>query len=307
MEKATAIKSERIQDVQISHEPVVKTGDSIVDKWFSREGGIVVGSAIYVSGTSGAGKTTKMVNLMKRLNNHVSSMYLREMESRHVKYQTSNIQFDHNNAYVCDASQCPTFEDYMKELESLKPKFVFVDSLQVIALEDYALKGIMTEESACYHIIKTLREWCSKNSATLFLIGHNTKDGNFAGRNTIIQMMDAHIEMVHDKKTNSRTMSWGQKNRKGPMGTLYYIFGEAGMEFFTEEMWNLRVQPVNFQENFITFVKNYIEKLNPQNETHAKLLEEYKKEAKFIKKLDDTSVCIAAFELLMKLSAKYGM
>lgn len=307
METATKIKSERIQDVEISHEPVVKTEDPIVDNWFSREGGIVVGSAIYVSGTSGAGKTTKMVNLMKRLKNQVSSMYLREMESRHVKYQTSNIKFDHNNAYVCDASKCPTFDDYLKELDALKPKFVLVDSLQVIALEDYALKNIMTEEAACYHIIKTLREWCSANNATLFLIGHNTKDGNFAGRNTIIQMMDAHIEMVHDKKTDTRTMSWGQKNRKGPMGTLYYIFGNDGMEFFTEEMWNSRTQPMDFQQNFITFVSNYIKKLNPQNETHAKFLAEYNEAKKSIRKMDDAQVCMAAFELVMRLSAKYKL
>jgi DNA repair protein RadA/Sms len=310
MKNTAEIKSIPFNKIVVSSDPTIKTGVEKFDKWFSKAGGIVIGSAIYVSGTSGAGKTTLMVNLMKWLKNVKTSMYLREMEDRYVKQQTENIVFDHDNAFFVDVKKCPTFEDYMAELDVLKPKVVIIDSLQVIAKEDYDMKNIMGEDKACYHIIKTLRKWISENEATLILIGHNTKEGNFAGANTNIQMMDAHIDMVFDKKKNQRTMSWGQKNRKGPMGTLYYVFGENAIEFFSEEEWKFIKEKVNFQENFIIFAQSFKDSLNPKDEAHAKFLAEFNREKKALNKIGEQNnfdFCKAVFEVMMNLSAKNGI
>ena len=233
MSKLNSIKSKNFNEIQISKEPTFLTGQNQLDEWFSSDGGIVAGSAIYVSGTSGAGKTTLMVSLMKWLKDHKTSMYLREMEGKNVKFQLKDLEGMHSNAYFCDINDCATFEDYMKEIEILKPKVIILDSLQVIAKEDYEMNGV-SEDVACYTIIKTLREWISKNDATLFLIGHNTKDGNFAGKNTIIQMMDCHMAMTFYKKEDKRILEWGQKNRKGPMGEIEYFIDNGGIKFNKE-------------------------------------------------------------------------
>jgi DNA repair protein RadA/Sms len=296
----TATKSLNFNQVEVINVPTLKTGNSKFDEWFSKKGGMVLRSAIYVSGTSGAGKITLMVNIMNWLKDATTCMYEREVEAQDVKEQTSNIVFKHNNAHICDIKTHPHFDEFIKELNNLKPKVVIVDSIQAIAMEDFK---DMTEENACNHISQVLRQWARDNNAVLFVIGHNTKEGEFAGRNTIMQFMDAHIDMVYDKKANTRTMSWGKKNRKGPMGTLYYTFEEAGLELYTIEEWEARTQERNFRESFIKFVTGYVSSANVNTEAGAKLVEEYNKALKQINKSDDgNKICSDMLTLMMNLS-----
>lgn len=224
----------KIEQVKHNEEPALKTGQAIFDEWFSSSGGIVLGSAIYVSGTSGAGKTTLMANIMEWLKSEVSCLYSREMRLSALLKQIPNLK-NSVNSVVADVDSCPDFDTFLKDINDLKPKVIIIDSLQVIAKEDYAVKKIKSEEDACYYIIQLLREYVHANNAILFLIGHNTKDGNFAGNNTIIQVMDAHIDMVYDKKENTRTMSWGVKNRKGKMGSIPYFIEDGKILFEKEE------------------------------------------------------------------------
>jgi len=297
------IKSIKVKDVVVSNDPTLKTGNEKFDNWFSSRGGMVLRSAIFVSGTSGAGKTTLMVNLMNWLTNTVTCMYEREVEAKDVCEQTSNVKPAHDNAYICDKKSHPHFDDFMNELDILKPKVIIVDSLQAVAMEDFTE---MSEEDACNHISQVLRQWVKDNNAVLFVIGHNTKEGEFAGRNTIMQFMDVHIDLVYDKKTNNRTMSFGKKNRKGPMGTLYYTFEEAGIELYTPEEWNARTEDRNFKEKFVQFVNNYVGSSNKNNELCINLISEYNKGIKSISKIeDDSEVCKKLLSLMLELSDKF--
>ena len=305
-------KSVLFEDVIVYSEPTSLTNRKRFDEWFSSDGGIVKGSAVYVSGTSGAGKTTLMVNLMKWLAPKKVSMYLREMEGRNVKSQTKNIKIPKGSAYISDVNTCPTFEEYMEELNRLKPEFVIVDSLQVIAKEDYEIEGKMSEDDAGYHIIRTLRKWCSENNSTLFLIGHNTKDGNFAGRNTLIQMMDAHIVMEHDKKNNCRKIYWGQKNRKGPMGMLYYIFGKSEIKFYTVEEWE-SIQNDKDNKDYLSIIvertDSYIKGLRHKKDDNTKeFMKEYKSKIKELNNISDDVVYISEMtKTLLLLTKKYSI
>lgn len=306
----TSIKSKNFSEIETYKEATLLTGKTLFDNWFSGDGGgIKINSAIYLSGTSGSGKTTLMVNLMKWLPKVKTSMYFREMEARSVKQQTKNLGEFPKNAYFADIKMCPSFESYMKELNVLKPKVIILDSLQVIAMEDFAMKGKMSEEQACYHIIKTLREWIAKNDAVLFLIGHNTKEGNFAGRNTLIQMMDAHIVMAYDKKDNSRKIEWGTKNRKGPMGKLFYDFTPEGIEFFTEDQW---LTKTSASRNFITTVENavgaYLDTMDRENENYATAKKEYKTAIRSIQEIEDDGERLVAYVALVNsLATKHGL
>ena len=211
------------------------TGREDFDKWFSRFGGIVLGSAIYVTGTSGGGKSTLMMNITSWLKDEVAFFYSREMLSEHLKAQLCDLEYS-KNCYISDVEDNPTFESFMKEVNEIKPKVLIVDSLQVIAKEDYVMTGKMGEDAACYIIIKELRDYICKNNAILFLIGHNTKDGVFAGANTNMQMIDAHIDIVYDRNSNTRTMNWGMKNRKGPMGSpLQFYIENSNIVFESNE------------------------------------------------------------------------
>lgn len=224
---------------------VLKTGQDKFDSWFSNYDGLVLGTAVYVSGTSGAGKTTLMLNIMSWLKDQVSCFYSREMRIKDLFNQVKDIELS-DNCHIADVDSCKNFDDFMVGLEKIKPKIIVIDSLQVLAKEDYAFQKEKSEDEACYYIIKRLRDLISKNNSILFLIGHNNKEGNFAGNNVIIQMMDAHIDMVYDKKTKIRTMSWGQKNRKGKMGSLNYDM-ENGKILFNNENYEFNPSECNIK------------------------------------------------------------
>jgi predicted ATP-dependent serine protease len=214
---------------------VLKTEQEKFDSWFSNYNGLVLGSAVYVSGTSGAGKTTLMLNIMSWLKQYDSCFYSREMRIKDLFNQINGVELT-DKCKIADIDSCENFDKFMQGLELIKPKVIIIDSLQVIAKEDYVYTKEKSEDDACYYIIKRLRDFISKNNSILFLIGHNTKEGNFAGNNVIIQMMDAHIDMVYDKKTKLRTMSWGQKNRKGKMGSLNYEIDNSKILFNNEHI-----------------------------------------------------------------------
>lgn len=272
----------KIEQVKHNEEPALKTGQAIFDEWFSSSGGIVLGSAIYVSGTSGAGKTTLMANIMEWLKSEVSCLYSREMRLSALLKQIPNLK-NAVNSVVADVDSCPDFDTFLKDINDLKPKVIIIDSLQVIAKEDYAVKKIKSEEDACYYIIQVLREYVHANNAILFLIGHNTKDGNFAGNNTIIQVMDAHIDMVYDKKENTRTMSWGVKNRKGKMGSIPY-FIESGKILFEQEnssVYNGEKNIDRIIKETTDFIEQKIKTLKYHNngkEINPQLIENFKKD-----------------------------
>ena len=247
------IKSKTYLEVETKKEPVIRTGDKVLDDFISNESGFVVGSSIFLTGTSGAGKTTFAVTLQKVFKDYVTSLYSREMSAGSVKEQMKRYAISHQNAFIADRESHPTLEDYIKELNELKPKVIIIDSLQVIMKEDYAN---VPAEQAGFEVIQKLRNWTEKNNAVLIMVGHVNKDGEFEGRNTIKHMFDAHLEMIFNKKTKTRTISWS-KNRKGEIGMLYYDFGKERIEFFTEEQWDARKNNKKLSDFLFDTVVNY--------------------------------------------------
>lgn len=298
----TVIKSQKVKEVKLSNEPTLKTGNEKFDNWLSNKGGLVKGSSILLSGTSGAGKTTMCINLMNWMPNTIISMYEREVASQSVCEQTSNITPKHGNAYIADKKTHPHFNDYVKELDVLKPEIIILDSIQAVAMEDFT---DISEEDALNHISKVLRTWAEENNSIVFIISHNTKGGDFQGTNCLKQMIDAHMIMDFNKKENFRTITFS-KNRKGVINTLFYTFEESGIDFFTPEEWELRTEKRNFRENFVNFATNYVSGINTKTESGAKFFTEYTKAIKKINKSNDSNeVCSDLLNLLMELSDKH--
>jgi len=271
------MKSKSFGEIKVVNERTILTGNKLFDQWFSKDGGIVPGSKIFVTGTSGAGKTTLMVNIMNWLKNHISSFYSREMSISSLKQQIKDYEFNNPNAYFVDDEDCPNLKDYLNELDILKPEFVIVDSLQAIASADYPE---MSEEKGSILVREILTKWCKENNATLFLIGHNTKDNEFAGKNTNMQMVDAHMVLEYDKKTETRIIYWGKKNRKGPMGKLYYKINDGSIEFYNNQEPSIDISSnveVSFSAEFEIFLKEFLNKLEKKNNSINQIRKEINK------------------------------
>ena len=141
------------------------------------------------------------------------------------------------------------------------------------------------------------------------MVGHVNKDGEFEGKNTIKHMFDAHLEMIFNKKTQTRTLTWS-KNRKGSTADmLYYTFGQETIEFFTEDQWDARENGKQMSDFVIDGVYNFIEMFK----THVNYKDFYKEFRIEIKQLFDKNlnnlelscqVSFVAQELLNKYKIK---
>lgn len=299
------MKSKLFSEIKIDTVKNVLTGNQLFDEWFSKDGGIVPGSIIFVTGTSGAGKTTLMVNLMNWLKGLKSSFYSREMSISSLKHQIKDYEFNNNNAFFIDDQDCPNFNDYLNELDIIKPEIVVVDSLQAIAISDFSEMG---EEKGSIYVREKLTQWCKDNNATLFLIGHNTKDNDFAGRNTNMQMVDAHMVLEYDKKNDTRILYWGKKNRKGPMGQLFYEIRD-GEVMFHKTNPNINSDELSFSYEFECFMKNFIEKLDKNDEKTKELKRDLNQVSNMVYKKfseDQNDYVTNVIPEFYKVLSKYG-
>ena len=302
--ETSSTKSKSFRSIQPSAEPTIKTGNELFDNWLSKDGGFVTPSCILLSGDSGSGKTTIMVNLMKSLKDVKTSMYSREMRETSVKDQTKNVKFEHDNAFISDEISCPGFDAYMEDLEILKPRIVIIDSLQAITEQDFPE---MSEEESEKYVVSKLRNWANDNNGCVILICHNTKDGDYKGSAGIRQFLDAHAVTRFNKKDGSRKIGFETKNRKGKLGELFYSFEKDGVDFFSSEDWIAKNQKErNFGEVIANAINSYLITINKEHQNYPAFKKEYNSSMKKISKIEDSGVYMAETIILInKLSSKF--
>jgi len=233
------------KDIPENTDSSILTTNDKFNQWFSRYtplalkpkfGGMVRKSVVFLTGTSGAGKTTLAFNVIGWTPSVVSSFYARECDLDEIKEQLSPFEVTHDNVHCSDKNIYPHFNDFLEHLERDQPEIVFIDSLQAIANDDFIEMG---EDAGVAHIRKVLTEYIKKRRGVLFLIGHNTKEGEFAGKNKNMQMVDAHIIMECDDITGVRKIYWGKKNRKGPKKSMFYEIQDGTIQFFNPNEYQL--------------------------------------------------------------------
>jgi len=270
------MKSVNYKNVKRLTVPTIKTGNINLDDFLSNGGGFVVGSAIFLTGTSGSGKTTLSVVLQKMLAKYKTSLYSREMSNTSLVMQMEErYPIDHLNAYIVDKDDCAHIDAYIDDLNEIKPAVVIIDSLQVIAEEDC---GNIPIEKFMFSMIQRMRKWAETNNAVLIVIGHVNKDGSFEGKNTIEHMFDAHMEMIYDKKKDTRTLSW-TKNRKGSSSkSLFYEFGNGVINFYTPQQYEKLKNKKGFEEFLSSAVVDFLKSLDRTAPTYKEFRNEVEKE-----------------------------
>ena len=268
------MQSRNYTDIKIIAESTLKTRIEAFDDFLSNDGGFVVGSSIFLTGTSGAGKTTLAIILQKLFEDYITSLYSREMSCSSVKQQMKRYAIEHKNAFISDVQMCPTIDSYIADLDEMKPSVVIIDSLQVIIKEDYSDVPL---EKATYELIQKLRAWTEKNEAILIVIGHVNKDGGFEGKNTIEHMFDAHLRMIFDKAKNTRTLTWS-KNRKGDVAkVLFYLFGSKSIEFYTPEQYQRIKEKKDLEDFVLDAISTYLNSLDKSTEVYKEFRKDLKK------------------------------
>jgi predicted ATP-dependent serine protease len=279
------------------------TGINKFDDFFSFKGGIGWGTLNYITGSSGAGKTTVAAMLSSIIKDHKSAMYQRESLGIQVRDRNENLDF-HKNCFIADSKTCPHLDNFMDEADEHGLRILIIDSLQVVALDYVDEAG--SEKAAEKMVYMMLLKWVQRTGGIVLLIGHVNKDDGFKGDNGIMQMMDSHLEFIYDDKAGESFCRFGQKNRLGLKGNdniLFYNFkgNGNGVEFFTEQEWRVIFQRRDIFEYIAPRMQEYTDAFKDKEGYR-----EFKSEIKAFQKplLDDDS--INKYQLLGMMLTKIG-
>ncbi len=212
-----------LAEIDLSDVPRMSTGVEELDRVLG--GGLVPGSAILIGGHPGAGKSTLLLQVLCRLAQTHSALYVTGEESlQQVALRAQRLDLPTDSLQMLSETSVETI---CAVAERQQPKLMVVDSIQVMSREGVpsAPGGVaQVRESAAYLI-----RYAKITNTVLILVGHVTKDGMLAGPKVLEHMIDCSIMLEGDADTRFRTLR-GVKNRFGAVNEIgVFAMTEKGL------------------------------------------------------------------------------
>ena len=212
-----AAKPTAITAVEVTNEARIYT-DS---KEFNRVlgGGIVRGSLVLIGGDPGIGKSTLLLQVSSQLaNKNHSVLYISGEESERL-----GVMSDRLLVYAET-----NLEDISLTIESIKPDFVIIDSIQtVFHPEITSAPGSVSQVRECTS--ELMRIGKTKGIA-IFIVGHVTKEGSIAGPRLLEHMVDTVLYFEGERHHTYRILR-AVKNRFGSTNEMgIFEMKESGLE-----------------------------------------------------------------------------
>jgi DNA repair protein RadA/Sms len=201
--------------------------DDLVGDGFA--GGFVPSTIAMLTGTPGAGKSTLLRQLADSITGagHIALYNTGEEAVVQVKMGCERLELQHGFTISDD----DLVEDIRKHLDHLtaenpgKQIFWLQDSLQTLDDGKYT-NGIKTS-GTLVRAAEAMVDWAKEKYGICIFIGQVTKNGDFAGRNTILHAVDVRLDLYIDEQKKSETFGQrlleGGKNRYGVSGTKLVV------------------------------------------------------------------------------------
>ena len=181
-----------------------------------------------LTGTPGAGKTTMMLQMADAItaSGHICLYNSGEESLYQVKMVTERLKLKHGFIAGQDTlvEDLLTHANLLKKQNPTKQIFVMQDSLQTL---DDGKYEALTNSMTAVRSVEMLTTWAKSNYAVVVFIGHVTKSGDFAGKQTILHAVDVRGQLYIDEEKRSDT--FGErifevtKNRFGCNGRSYIL------------------------------------------------------------------------------------
>lgn len=198
--------------------------------------GMTPSSLVMVTGAPGFGKSTLVRQVADSITaqGHVALYNSGEESLYQVRMRTEEMGLTHG-FQVGEEAYVGKLLAHARELQALNPKkqvFLMQDSLQSLN-DGYYKDGGVTGQTPV-RCCEMLRDWAKETYGIAVFIGQVTKDGVFAGKNTIKHLVDVHCELRRDDDKDSPTrgnrLFVVSKNRFGPDGmTFAYALTGKGL------------------------------------------------------------------------------
>ncbi len=215
-----------LKDISLEDKPRISTGLTELDRVLG--GGLVGGSVTLLGGDPGIGKSTIALQAANNLSKEGARvLYISGEESlKQTKLRAVRIEENFNeNLFIVNQTN---LEEIIKHIETLKPKVVFLDSIQVVYNPAIASSlGTVTQVREC---AGSLTQLAKLNGFSLILIGHVTKEGALAGPKLLEHIVDTVLYFEGDKLSLYRILRTA-KNRFGSTNEIgVFSMTASGLE-----------------------------------------------------------------------------
>lgn len=184
-------------------------------------GGIVPGEVILLSGEPGIGKSTLLLQSLKRF----KTVYVSGEESaEQVKERAERLKVPLENLLFSDDLQV---EGIVAGLESMEEKtdILVIDSIQTVYSKGVdAPPGNVSQLRECATL---LTSFAKKNKIAVLMVGHVTKGGDIAGPKTLEHIVDCVLNFEGERVSQFRILR-ASKNRFGSTDEIGIFQMEGG-------------------------------------------------------------------------------
>ena len=203
-----------LNDIEVKDEDRIKTGISEFDNVLG--GGIVKGSLTLLGGAPGIGKSTLLLQVVKKLgDSNIDVIYVSGEESlSQIKLRATRIgSFSDSVKFISSSN----LESVLSLVIKNKPTVLIIDSIQTMSmnLED-KVSGSITQVRTC---TQTIFRVCKEYNISAFIVGHITKEGTVAGPKLLEHIVDTVLYFEDDKLKSFRILRC-YKNRFGSQDSI---------------------------------------------------------------------------------------
>lgn len=197
-----------LHEISSQDEERIKTGVGELD--IVMGGGIVPASLTLVGGEPGIGKSTLLLQICATLCTRGSVLYVSGEESaKQLKLRADRLGVTNENLYILSETNI----DYtIQKAQEIDPVAVIVDSVQTMYTAD--IQSAAGSVSQVREITLRLMQYAKGGSASVFLVGHVTKDGSIAGPRVLEHMVDCVLYFEGERRQSYRILR-AVKNRFG--------------------------------------------------------------------------------------------
>jgi len=205
----TVSKPQKLTAIEIQKEPRITTKMRELNRVLG--GGIVPGSLVLIGGDPGIGKSTLLLQVSDQLaEKQLPVLYISGEESaRQTKLRADRLEIQSDLLYVLAETN---LYDIQKQIETVKPSFVVIDSIQTIYREEVtSAPGSVSQVREC---TTELMKIAKSQGIAIFIVGHVTKEGAIAGPRLLEHMVDSVLYFEGERHHTYRIVR-SVKNRFG--------------------------------------------------------------------------------------------
>ena len=187
-------------------------------------GGVVPGSTVLLGGDPGIGKSTLLMQMAGRLSEVGTVLYVTGEESAaQLKLRAERLGVTGEMLLLAETDLAAV----EAEIARVKPSFLIIDSIQTMACSDISsAPGSVTQVREATALLTRVAKG---TGASVFIVGHVTKEGAIAGPRVLEHMVDTVLYFEGDRHDAFRLLR-AVKNRFGSTNEIgVFEMRETGM------------------------------------------------------------------------------